>query len=178
MGGEWGLGRGRLGGRGTVEIRSVDGKGGYSAGSCDTGAHHQPADPGNGNSEELCSNAGKRECGERALKTTRWGPATGPRTAPTSPGAKWRPHAAQRLGHQTDRWNGGAVPERCRKGREGGKPGDLGKNHKTEARAGHHEECGILNQSAGVARNSAPFNTKTHQKGAAESCHLTSVAGR
>ena len=94
------------------------------------------------------------------------------------PAAKWRPHAAQRLGQQTDRWNGGAVPKRCRKGGEGGKPGDLVKNHKIEARAGPPEERGILNQSADAAQNSAPFNTKTHGKGAAESCHLTSVAGR
>ena len=85
------------------------------------------------------------------------------------PAAKWRPHAAQRLGQQTDRW--------CRKGGEGGKPGDLVKNHKIEAGPGPPEERGILNQSADAAQSSAPFNTKTHRKGAAESCHLTSVAG-
>ena len=89
------------------------------------------------------------------------------------PAAKWRPHAGQRLGQQTDRWNGGVVTERCRKGGEGGNPGDLGKNHKTEARTGPPEERGILNQSAGAVQNSAPFNTKTHRKSAAESCHLT-----
>ena len=62
--------------------------------------------------------------------------------------------------------------------RRGGKARDLGKNHKTQARAGTPEERGILNQSANASKISAPFNTKTHQKGAAESCLLTNLAGR